>query len=145
MNAQADHKPSSEPPAWERANRHPLRRKTYALYLRSDKPLAPKDIAVILFGRNHSTSDLSKVSYHVRELLKFGVIELVAREPIRGSVKSFYRPTEAARLDGYALLDQLAEVVNEHTKRGGSNPRRTLAEIAALLRTSGRSVGEADD
>lgn len=130
------------PPDWARADQHPLRRKVYALYLRADESLSPKDITVRLFGRNHSPGALGNVAYHVRALVKYRILEPVKQIQVRGTVKNLYRPTEAARLDGSALLDELAEILNIHAESSDPDPRETLSSIAGLLRTSGRSVAE---
>jgi DNA-binding transcriptional ArsR family regulator len=39
---------------------------------------------------------LSKVAYHFRELLKFGLIEVCRERPVRGSVEHFYRAKKSA-------------------------------------------------
>lgn len=43
---------------------------------------------------------LSKVSYHFKRLVEYGVIELVDTEPVGGSVKHFYRGTRQAIFGG---------------------------------------------
>lgn len=46
---------------------------------------------------------LGMASYHVRELLKAGLVELVRTEPRRGAVAHFYSVTPA----GLAVLDRV--------------------------------------
>jgi hypothetical protein len=43
---------------------------------------------------------INKVSYHFRRLVKYGVIELVGTEPVRGSIKHFYKGTRQAIFGG---------------------------------------------
>lgn len=44
--------------------------------------------------------DLNQVSYHFRKLVEYGVLELVHTEPVRGSVKHYYRGTRQAIFGG---------------------------------------------
>ena len=67
--------------------RHPLRRELLRLYVKEADRLSPKQLSD--FTKKH----LSLVGYHVRELAKYGAVELVGTKPRRGSVEHFYRAT----------------------------------------------------
>jgi DNA-binding transcriptional ArsR family regulator len=63
---------------------HPLRRRI--LILAGSRPtVSPRALADELH------EPLSNISYHVRALDDFGALVLVDTEPVRGSVKHFYR------------------------------------------------------
>jgi len=67
--------------------RHPLRRELLRLYVAEDGSLSPKELT------DFTKQSLSKVGYHVRELAKYGAVELVETKPRRGSVEHFYVAT----------------------------------------------------
>lgn len=73
--------------------RHPLRKELLSLCVKEEGKLSPKELAD--FTKRH----LSGVSYHVRELAKYGAVELVAERSVRGSVEHFYKAT--------ALVDEV--------------------------------------
>jgi DNA-binding transcriptional ArsR family regulator len=62
---------------------HPLRGK--CLTILSDRTASPNELAREL------GEDVGNVSYHVKQLLKMEVIELVRERPVRGAVEHFYR------------------------------------------------------
>jgi DNA-binding transcriptional ArsR family regulator len=62
---------------------HPLRGR--CLTILSDRTASPNELARDL------GEDVGNVSYHVKQLLKMGVIELVRERPVRGAVEHFYR------------------------------------------------------
>jgi DNA-binding transcriptional ArsR family regulator len=62
---------------------HPLR--TQCLTILSDRTASPNEIAKDL------GEEVGNVSYHVKQLLKMEVIELVSERPVRGAVEHFYR------------------------------------------------------
>jgi DNA-binding transcriptional ArsR family regulator len=62
---------------------HPLR--TQCLTILSDRTASPNELAKDL------GEDVGNVSYHVKQLLKMEVIELVRERPVRGAVEHFYR------------------------------------------------------
>ncbi len=62
---------------------HPLRGK--CLTILSDRTASPNELARDL------GEDVGNVSYHVKQLLKMEVIELVRERPVRGAVEHFYR------------------------------------------------------
>lgn len=66
---------------------HPVRRRILRLLLATSDALSPRDLSELL------SEPLSNVSYHTRCLEGLGVLQLRNTEPVRGSVKHFYRPT----------------------------------------------------
>lgn len=83
--------------ALEKALRHPLRRTLLRCCLESQGAVSPKKLAKL------TQEPLSKVSYHVRELLRFGAVELVTKKASRGSVEHFYEPTVLVRETPWVL------------------------------------------
>lgn len=78
-----------------RANTHPLRISILeVLGLDGGRTLSPKDLSLEL------QAPLSTVNYHVTELAKAGLIEIVAERQVRGAVEHFYEATEANREGG---------------------------------------------
>lgn len=67
---------------------HPLRVRILA-YM-NDKPWSPSDLSEEL------VEGLSQVSYHVKVLFDFELIELAAAEPRRGAIEHYYRAVERA-------------------------------------------------
>jgi len=67
--------------------RHPLRKQLLRLIVEEDGRLSPKELSV--FTKKY----LSNVAYHVRVLVDFGAVEIVAEEKRRGSVEHFYEAT----------------------------------------------------
>ena len=69
-----------------KALRHPLRRSLLRRWLEAEAAygLSSKEIAL------EEKAPLSKVSYHVRELARLGLLEIVSEVPSRGSVARFY-------------------------------------------------------
>jgi DNA-binding transcriptional ArsR family regulator len=70
---------------------HPLRTEIIAIL--SDTCASPSEMADML------AEDLSKVSYHTKQLLELDCIEIVDKEQIRGAVKTRYRATTKMLLD----------------------------------------------
>jgi hypothetical protein len=56
--------------------------------------ISPSDYA------RETGEDINRVSYHVRKLVEYDVLELVHTEPVRGSVKHYYRGTRRAIFGG---------------------------------------------
>lgn len=67
--------------------RHPLRKQLLRLYVEEDGMLSPKELSV--FTKRH----VSNVGYHVRVLVDYGAVEIVAEEKRRGSIEHFYEAT----------------------------------------------------
>lgn len=66
---------------------HPLRKQLLRLYVQENGMLSPKELSD--FTKKH----VSNVGYHVRVLVEFGAVEIVAEQQRRGSVEHFYEPT----------------------------------------------------
>ena len=72
-----------------RANTHPLRISILeVLSIDEGRVLSPSDLSYEL------SAPLSKVNYHVTELAKSGLIDLVSERPVRGATEHFYRLVE---------------------------------------------------
>ncbi len=67
--------------------RHPLRKQLLRLYVEEDGMLSPKELSV--FTKRH----VSNVGYHVRVLVDYEAVEIVAEQQRRGSVEHFYEAT----------------------------------------------------
>lgn len=80
---------------WEllaRANTHPLRISILeVLSLDGGRTLSPKDLSIEL------DAPLSTINYHVTELYRSGLIEMVDQQQVRGAVEHFYRPVGTGR------------------------------------------------
>ena len=70
---------------------HPLR--VRALSFLSERPASPKEIAAEL------GAEVGNVSYHVRELERVGLIELIDEKKRRGAIEHFYRAVRPPLLD----------------------------------------------
>lgn len=66
---------------------HPLRKRLLRLYVQEDGMLSPKELSD--FTKKH----VSNVGYHVRVLVDYGAVEIVAEQKRRGSVEHFYEAT----------------------------------------------------
>lgn len=80
-------KPTSPEDRLLQVLRHPLRKQLLRLYVQEDGMLSPKELSV--FTKRH----VSKVGYHVRVLVDYGAVEIVAEQQRRGSVEHFYEAT----------------------------------------------------
>lgn len=79
------------------ALKHPLRRSVMQRYLQSEDTLAPSDFI------DGQEKPVTNIAYHVRELERLGVLQLVRTEPSRGSLKHFYKATKFARETPWVL------------------------------------------
>jgi DNA-binding MarR family transcriptional regulator len=70
-----------------KAMMHPLRRLILRVIRDRKVPTAPVEVA------NELGVDLQKVAYHCRELVRYGCIEKVRSEPVRGAIKNYYVAT----------------------------------------------------
>ena len=79
---------------WERlarANTHPLRVSILeVLSIDSDRVLSPKDLSLEL------QAPLSTVNYHVTELRRSSLVEVVDERQVRGAIEHFYRLVESS-------------------------------------------------
>jgi hypothetical protein len=80
-----------------RAMSHPLRAKLLAML--NTTPASSSELEKLL-----DDEPLSNISYHVRELLDYKLIEPVRREQVRGATKTVYRGTTKMQLDNEAWL-----------------------------------------
>lgn len=71
---------------------HPARVAILQELAGADGPMSPKQLAEVL-----PRQTLGRVSYHVRELAKTGLLELVDTKPRRGAVEHFYRIADEVR------------------------------------------------
>ena len=75
-----------------RANTHPLRISILeVLALDGGRTLSPSDLSYEL------RTPLSNVNYHVTELHRTGLVELVGERPVRGATEHFYREAKGAK------------------------------------------------
>lgn len=78
---------------WEllaRANTHPLRVSILeVLGIDGGRTLSPKDLSLEL------RAPLSTVNYHVTELRRSGLLEIVGERQVRGAVEHFYRAVDS--------------------------------------------------
>jgi DNA-binding transcriptional ArsR family regulator len=88
-NGNGNRKGSSLPVNWEhlaRATAHPLRISILEILgLDGGRTLSPSDLSLEL------QIPLSNTNYHVTELAKAGLIELVGQRQVRGATEHFYR------------------------------------------------------
>lgn len=97
-SAQAGHSnPASVPVDWEhlaRATAHPLRVSILEILgIDGGRVLSPSDLSREL------QIPLSNTNYHVTELAKAGLIELVRERQVRGATEHFYRLPISAEAD----------------------------------------------
>lgn len=92
---------------------HPIRVRCLALL--NDRQWSPRELSIEL------DEGLSQISYHVRILKKFGLIELASTAPRRGATEHFYRAVHrvivpeglTAALPKSARLGILADILKE--------------------------------
>jgi hypothetical protein len=65
---------------------HPMRVQIIEAMSWIDQPLSASDLRKVFGGR----FDLSFISYHLTELAKLGVMELVWKREVRGATEKFY-------------------------------------------------------
>jgi DNA-binding transcriptional ArsR family regulator len=85
-----------------KAMSHPLRAKILAML--NTNPASPSEL-----DRQIPDQPLSNISYHVKELLGWKLIEVVHKEQVRGAMKTVYRGTTKMQLDDEAWLKMSAE------------------------------------
>jgi DNA-binding transcriptional ArsR family regulator len=98
---------SALPVNWERlarATAHPLRVSILEILgIDGGRVLSPSDLSREL------QIPLSNTNYHVTELAKAGLIELVRERQVRGATEHFYRLPEAATANGSSPQQEPAE------------------------------------
>lgn len=95
---------------------HPLRVK--CLTLINERPWSPREL------QRELGEGLSQISYHIKVLKDFELIELVRTEPRRGAVEHFYSPVErvivpegmSAQLPKSARLEMLGKIIRDAEK-----------------------------
>jgi predicted ArsR family transcriptional regulator len=103
-----------------RANTHPLRVSILeVLNLDGGRTLSPKDLSLEL------QAPLSTVNYHVTELAKAELLELVGQRQVRGAIEHFYRAVETA-----------PETASGRARRNGRNSRRSVRRRGGKRATS---------
>ncbi len=94
-NGNGNGKHSALPVNWEhlaRATAHPLRISVLEILgLDGGRTLSPSDLSQEL------QIPLSNTNYHVTELAKAGLIELVGQRQVRGATEHFYRLPQASK------------------------------------------------
>jgi predicted ArsR family transcriptional regulator len=104
-----------------RANTHPLRVSILeVLGLDGGRTLSPKDLS------HELQAPLSTVNYHVTELAKAGLLELVDQRQVRGAVEHFYRATDTA--PSRRASRNGASSRRGARRRGGSRTRQLQAK-----------------
>jgi DNA-binding transcriptional ArsR family regulator len=119
-------------PKLAKAYAHPLR--IEILTLLDNRVASPKEIAREL------EAPLSNTSYHVRQLVSLGFLELVGRTARRGAIEHHYtarvRPTITD--DGWAKLPAIVK-----RAIAGGNVQRTIKRVAAATEEGGFDRDEA--
>jgi len=101
---------------------HPLR--AQILGVLEQRTASPSELADELDAR------LGTVSYHVRELARFGLVKLVKKTPRRGAIEHHYRATETRITEaGWAATPQ---VVKESMVRSALEQISTFVNAAAI-------------
>jgi DNA-binding transcriptional ArsR family regulator len=102
---------------------HPMR--IDALSLLHERIASPKELA------SDVGVPVSKIAFHIKELLDTGCIELVRTEPRRGAVEHFYR---AARQP--LIVDEDWQKLDAHSRQeiAGLVFKAVIAEVLASLR-----------
>jgi predicted ArsR family transcriptional regulator len=104
-----------------RANTHPLRVSILeVLGLDGGRTLSPKDLS------HELQAPLSTVNYHVTELAKAGLVEIVGEQQVRGAIEHFYRAVETG-----------AKAATDGSKRNGA--RRNGSQRKGGKRTAKRT------
>ena len=132
-------------PRLVKALAHPVRVRVLALL--EGRTMTPKQLALEL------DMPLENVSYHVRTLAKFGLIELQRRRITRGVVEHHYRTAERPRINAEtwaqlppivqealngAVLQQVLELASRSLSAGGfARPESHLSRRPALLDEQG--------
>lgn len=124
--------------AIHRALTHSLRREILLILRTKEKPMSPIDLVPEVEGSTDQKK-LSKIAYHVRELHKAGLLELVKTEPVRGTAKHFYRPTKlfTAKVLDMLALDAIAELLENEASNATED---ILEKIVGILAASGRPI-----
>lgn len=116
-----------------RANTHPLRVSILeVLSLDGGRTLSPKDLSLEL------QAPLSTVNYHVTELAKTGLLELIGERQVRGAIEHFYHAIEASPKTTSKRARRNGS--RRSARRGGRRKRTTGLEPATSSLGSSRST-----
>lgn len=110
-----------------RANTHPLRVSILeVLGIDGGRTLSPKDLSLEL------QAPLSTVNYHVTELAKSELIEMVGERQVRGAIEHFYR-----------TVDSSPKATSNGSRRNGArrNGRRRSGKRTTGLEPATSSLG----
>lgn len=72
---------------------------------------------------DHTGEPLGVVSYHVRMLAQYGVIEVARTEPRRGALQHFYRFTPGAVAELEEIRELAANAIKAARRGAGSLPK----------------------
>ena len=107
-----------------RANTHPLRISILEVFNLDDgRTLSPKDLSIEL------QAPLSTVNYHVTELAKAGLLEIVDERQVRGAIEHFYR------------VVQITASPSQRAHANGGRSRRAAARRGRARRGEKRTTG----
>jgi hypothetical protein len=121
---------------------HPLRRRLLALYVESDEPLSPKELA------DYTKEPLDNVACHVRVLRDLGAVYLVDVRPVRGAVEHFYAATGLVDVVPWAREALLVRSLREHIEERRKDPEfmerlhKRIDEDRPILEAIERSAEE---
>jgi DNA-binding transcriptional ArsR family regulator len=117
---------------------HKMRRRILLILRTRNEPMAPVDLEPHIEG-NPEQKKLSKISYHVRELQKVGLVTLVKTEPVRGTTKHFYSLNKSFTADllNILALDAIAELLENAASDATEELREQIIEV---LTASGRPI-----
>jgi DNA-binding transcriptional ArsR family regulator len=113
-------------PQIAKALAHPLR--VAILAELEERTASPSDVAEAL------DAPLGSVSYHVRCLHRFGLIQLVKTQPVRGAIEHLYRAKERPVITSEAWA-QAPSIVKQATVRA------SLTQVAGLVNRAARAGG----
>lgn len=102
---------------------HPLRSR--CLTILTERTASPAELSRQLLV------EVSKVSYHVRQLEKMGAVELVETRPVRGAVEHFYRAIQRPLVDDEGYKDLTCE---ERTEIGRQVVQLTMADVETSMK-----------
>jgi DNA-binding transcriptional ArsR family regulator len=113
-------------PQIAKALAHPLR--VAILAELEERTASPSDVAEAL------DAPLGSVSYHVRCLHRFGLLQLVKTRPVRGAIEHLYRAKERPVITSDAWA-QAPSIVKQATVRA------SLTQVAGLVNRAARAGG----
>jgi hypothetical protein len=100
------------------------------LNLDGGRTLSPKDLS------HELQAPLSTVNYHVTELAKAGLVEIVGEQQVRGAIEHFYRAVDAS-----AKPSSNGSRRNGSRRNGSRNGKRRGAKRTTGLEPATSSLG----